>query len=313
MKVLLRDDVAGVGRRGDIVKVAGGFARNFLLPEGRAIVASDGIEGQAEQMRRGRDLREAQDRRRREAQADHPGRRGDPDLRSGRRRRATLRLHRSGRRRRSHQGGQGGRGGPQARGPARAHQGDGVPRRDGGPVPRCDRRRDPRGQPPAEAGRGRQRPASRVGRGGHTRPASCRPCRCSALGRPRSYTAFPQADAHVPVVTHTVVRVTHSCPQQVRSDGPQPRTVRVGGPWSTPSTNPRPTGRPRCPPRRRARVPPHDLEAEESLLGAMLLSNDAASVGDRDVLGGRLLQAGPRPHLRGHPCPHGAGRGRSTP
>ena len=40
MKVVLRDDVAGVGRRGDIVKVAGGFARNFLLPEGRAIVAS---------------------------------------------------------------------------------------------------------------------------------------------------------------------------------------------------------------------------------------------------------------------------------
>ena len=29
----------------------------------------------------------------------------------------------------------------------------------------------------------------------------------------------------------------------------------------------------------RPRVPPHDLEAEESLLGAMLLSNDAASVG----------------------------------
>lgn len=69
MKVLLRDDVAGVGRRGDIVKVAGGFARNFLLPEGRAIVASEGIEGQAEQMRRGRDLREAQDRGAAEAQA----------------------------------------------------------------------------------------------------------------------------------------------------------------------------------------------------------------------------------------------------
>ena len=28
-----------------------------------------------------------------------------------------------------------------------------------------------------------------------------------------------------------------------------------------------------------ARVPPHDIEAEESLLGAMLLSNDAASLG----------------------------------
>ncbi len=69
MKVVLRDDVAGVGRRGDIVKVAGGFARNFLLPEGRAIVASDGVEGQAEQMRRRRDLREAQDRSAADAQA----------------------------------------------------------------------------------------------------------------------------------------------------------------------------------------------------------------------------------------------------
>ena len=69
MKVLLRDDVAGVGRRGDIVKVAGGFARNFLLPEGRAIVATEGVEGQAEQMRKGRDLREAQDRGAAESQA----------------------------------------------------------------------------------------------------------------------------------------------------------------------------------------------------------------------------------------------------
>ena len=69
MKVLLRDDVAGVGRRGDIVKVAGGFARNFLLPEGRAIIATDGADGQAQQMRRRRDLREAQDRAAAESQA----------------------------------------------------------------------------------------------------------------------------------------------------------------------------------------------------------------------------------------------------
>ena len=69
MKVLLRDDVAGVGRRGDIVKVAGGFARNFLLPQGRAILASEGVTGQAEQMRKRRDLREAQDRSAAEAQA----------------------------------------------------------------------------------------------------------------------------------------------------------------------------------------------------------------------------------------------------
>ena len=69
MKVLLRDDVAGLGRRGDVVKVAGGFARNFLLPEGRAIVATEGVEVQAEQMRRGRDLREAQDLEAAQAQA----------------------------------------------------------------------------------------------------------------------------------------------------------------------------------------------------------------------------------------------------
>jgi large subunit ribosomal protein L9 len=69
VKVLLRADVPGVGRRGDIVKVAGGFARNFLLPEGRAIVATEGVAGQAEQMRKGRDLREAQDRTAAEAQA----------------------------------------------------------------------------------------------------------------------------------------------------------------------------------------------------------------------------------------------------
>jgi large subunit ribosomal protein L9 len=69
MRVVLRSDVAGVGRRGDIVAVADGFARNYLLPEGRAIVATDGVEAQAGSMRRGRDLREAADRQAAEAKA----------------------------------------------------------------------------------------------------------------------------------------------------------------------------------------------------------------------------------------------------
>ena len=47
MKVLLRTDVDGVGKRGDIIDVAGGFARNHLLPAGKAILASDGVESQA--------------------------------------------------------------------------------------------------------------------------------------------------------------------------------------------------------------------------------------------------------------------------
>jgi large subunit ribosomal protein L9 len=62
MKVLLRDDIAGVGKRGDIVDVAKGFARNYLLPTGRALMAGAKIETQAVAMRRGRDLRNVADR-----------------------------------------------------------------------------------------------------------------------------------------------------------------------------------------------------------------------------------------------------------
>ena len=62
MKVLLRQDISGVGRRGDIVSVSSGHARNFLLPRGLAIAATEGAVVQATSMRRARDLREAADR-----------------------------------------------------------------------------------------------------------------------------------------------------------------------------------------------------------------------------------------------------------
>jgi large subunit ribosomal protein L9 len=62
MKVVLRTDVNGVGKRGDIVTVADGFARNSLIPSGKAIAATEGIAVQASQMRRARDLRDAKDR-----------------------------------------------------------------------------------------------------------------------------------------------------------------------------------------------------------------------------------------------------------
>ncbi|MCL4446228.1 MAG: 50S ribosomal protein L9 [Actinobacteria bacterium] len=62
MKVVLRRDLESVGHRGDIVDVAGGFARNYLLPKDLAIVATPGIKDQAAAMRRSRDLREARDR-----------------------------------------------------------------------------------------------------------------------------------------------------------------------------------------------------------------------------------------------------------
>ena len=62
MRVLLRGDVDGVGKKGDIVEVARGFARNYLFPTGRGLVATKGVESQATAMRRSRDLRDAQDK-----------------------------------------------------------------------------------------------------------------------------------------------------------------------------------------------------------------------------------------------------------
>ena len=62
MKLLLRSDVNGVGKRGDIVDVADGYARNFLVPKGKAIKASPGIERQGEMMRRSRAIKDATDR-----------------------------------------------------------------------------------------------------------------------------------------------------------------------------------------------------------------------------------------------------------
>ena len=62
MKLLMRSNVPGVGNRGDIVDVADGYARNFLVPKGFAIKASPGIERQGEMMRRSRDLKDATDR-----------------------------------------------------------------------------------------------------------------------------------------------------------------------------------------------------------------------------------------------------------
>ena len=62
MRVVLRADVDGVGKKGDVVEVADGFARNFLLPQARAFRATDGVLAQAAAMRRSRDLKDAKDR-----------------------------------------------------------------------------------------------------------------------------------------------------------------------------------------------------------------------------------------------------------
>jgi len=62
VQVILRNDVDGLGKRGDIVDVADGHARNFLFPKGHAMKATDGAVAQSARMRRARDLKDASDR-----------------------------------------------------------------------------------------------------------------------------------------------------------------------------------------------------------------------------------------------------------
>jgi large subunit ribosomal protein L9 len=54
MKIILSADVSALGRKGDVVNVADGYARNFLVPKGLAMVASKGSLKQAELMQKAR-------------------------------------------------------------------------------------------------------------------------------------------------------------------------------------------------------------------------------------------------------------------
>jgi large subunit ribosomal protein L9 len=51
MEVILKEDVPKLGSRGDVVKVAEGYGRNFLLPHKLAIVATKGNKSVIEQMK----------------------------------------------------------------------------------------------------------------------------------------------------------------------------------------------------------------------------------------------------------------------
>lgn len=52
MKVLLIKDVYKLGRAGDVKKVADGYGRNFLIPQGMAVLATEGALKQADRIRR---------------------------------------------------------------------------------------------------------------------------------------------------------------------------------------------------------------------------------------------------------------------
>ena len=70
MKIVLRADVEHVGEKGEIVEVADGYARYYLVPRGLALRATAGVQKQADAMRRSRDARDRRDREAAQAIAD---------------------------------------------------------------------------------------------------------------------------------------------------------------------------------------------------------------------------------------------------
>jgi large subunit ribosomal protein L9 len=60
MKVLLKEDVDNLGYAGEVYKVADGFGRNYLIPQGFAVVATPAVMKQAEHWRKKADTRRAE-------------------------------------------------------------------------------------------------------------------------------------------------------------------------------------------------------------------------------------------------------------
>ena len=67
MEVILREHVDNLGRRGEIVKVADGYARNFLLPRKLALPATTGNKKHVERERKIMESREAEEKGQAEA------------------------------------------------------------------------------------------------------------------------------------------------------------------------------------------------------------------------------------------------------
>ena len=61
MKIILTQEVTGLGAPGDVVEVKGGYGRNYLLPQGFAIPWSRGAEKQIVVIKRARSAREIRD------------------------------------------------------------------------------------------------------------------------------------------------------------------------------------------------------------------------------------------------------------
>ncbi len=73
MEIILKEDVLKLGQKGDVVKVADGYARNYLLPRHLAILATPGNLKNVQQMRAAARRKEAQDTASAQALAEQLG------------------------------------------------------------------------------------------------------------------------------------------------------------------------------------------------------------------------------------------------
>ena len=73
MEVILREHIDNLGRRGDLVKVADGYARNYLLPRKLALLATDGNKKVIEREKVKFDVKEAEEQKVAQAIADRLG------------------------------------------------------------------------------------------------------------------------------------------------------------------------------------------------------------------------------------------------
>ena len=218
MKVLLRSDISGVGKKGDIVEVAKGFARNFLFPTGSALVATGGMEAPGRAMRKcGRSATPRTGSRRRPwprcSSASHRHHHGP-----GRRRGRLFGSVDHHRRRRGRRGPDRRRGRPAQDPAGRAHQVRGHPRRRRQAARRGGRRADRRGR--------RRRLTCRTPRLGAVAPGA-RPW--TGATPPVQPGLSPASRIpRTPVVHMVVPRQSQGCPRLIHRVHPSLPTGCVG-------------------------------------------------------------------------------------
>ena len=70
MRVLLKQDVSKIGKKGELLEVKEGYARNFLIPNGLAVEASGGALKQIEEEKKSQDRKKAKEKEEARALAD---------------------------------------------------------------------------------------------------------------------------------------------------------------------------------------------------------------------------------------------------